>query len=77
MEIMKHNGGQHYGIPHVKKKHLEMLMQGALPISLECHMDLYNQTVQFVYYVVMLVVLAFSIKSSCSVGSCLLCLFFH
>jgi hypothetical protein len=75
MEIMKHNGGQHYGIPHVKKKHLEM--QGALPISLECHMDLYNQTVQFVYYVVMLVVLAFSIKSSCSVGSCLLCLFSH
>jgi hypothetical protein len=46
MEIMKHNGGQHYNIPHMKKKHLEM--QGILPISLKCPRGLYNQAVQFV-----------------------------
>ena len=47
MEIMKHNGGQHYDIPHMKKKHLEM--QGALPISLKCPVDLYNEAVQFLH----------------------------
>ena len=48
MEIMKHNGGQHYyDIPLMKKKHLEM--QGALPFSLKCPMDLYNQVVQFLH----------------------------
>lgn len=46
MEILKHNGGQHYNIPHMKKKHLEL--QGVLPISLQCPLALYNQAVQFV-----------------------------
>jgi hypothetical protein len=46
MEIMKHNGGQHYNIPHMKKKTLEQ--QGILPISLVCTPALYNQAVQFV-----------------------------
>jgi hypothetical protein len=46
MEIMKQNGGQHYNIPHMKKKHLEMT--GDLPISYECLMDIYNQALEFV-----------------------------
>jgi hypothetical protein len=47
MEIIKHNGGQHYNIPHMKKKHLEMI--GELPITLKCPMDLYIKAVQFVH----------------------------
>ena len=46
MEIMKHNGGQYYNIPHMKKKTMEM--QGVLPTSLRCPIELYNQAVQFV-----------------------------
>jgi len=45
MEIMKHNGGQHYNIPHTKKKTLEM--QGDLPTGFQCPTELYNQAVQF------------------------------
>ena len=45
-EIMKHKGGQHYDIPHMKKKHLEM--KGEPPITLQCPMELYIQSVQFV-----------------------------
>lgn len=45
LEILKHNGGQHYNIPHVKKKHLEL--QGDLLTSLQCPMDLYNQALDF------------------------------
>jgi hypothetical protein len=47
MEIMKHNGGQHYNIPHMKKIHLERI--GELPITLKCPMDLYIKVVQFVH----------------------------
>lgn len=46
LEIMKHNGGQHYNIPHTKKKTLEM--QGALPTSFHCPIELYNQACQFI-----------------------------
>jgi hypothetical protein len=46
MEIMKHNGGQHYNIPHMKKKTLEM--QGRLPTTLSCAQQLYFQALQFV-----------------------------
>jgi len=46
MEIMKHNGGQHYNIPHMKKKTLEL--QGRLPITLKCPLQLHNQAMQFV-----------------------------
>ena len=45
MEIMKHNGGQYYNIPHMKKT---MEMKGVLPTSLRCPIELYNQAVQFV-----------------------------
>ena len=38
MEIMKHNGGQHYNIPHMKKKTLEL--QGCLPTTLSCPLQL-------------------------------------
>lgn len=41
MEIMRHNGGQHYNIPHMKKKTLEL--QGCLPITLKCSLHLQNQ----------------------------------
>jgi hypothetical protein len=47
MEIMKHKGGQHYNIPHMKKMHLERI--GELPINLKCPMDLYIKDVQFVH----------------------------
>ncbi|CAL4949559.1 unnamed protein product [Urochloa decumbens] len=46
MEIMKHNGGQHYNIPHMKKKTLER--QGRLPITLKCPLHLHNQAMQFI-----------------------------
>ncbi|CAL5001422.1 unnamed protein product [Urochloa decumbens] len=46
MEIMKHNGGQHYNIPHMKKKTLER--QGRLPITLKCPLQLHNQAMQFI-----------------------------
>jgi hypothetical protein len=45
LEIMKHNGGQFYNIPHTRKKTLEM--QGDLPISFQCPIDIYNQALQF------------------------------
>jgi len=38
MEIMKHNGGQHYNIPNMKKKTLEL--QGRLPITLNFPLQL-------------------------------------
>jgi len=46
MEIMKHNGGQHYNIPHMKKKTLEL--QGRLPTTPSCPLQLHNQAMQFV-----------------------------
>ena len=46
MEIMKHNGGQHYNIPHMKKKTLEL--QGRLPTTLSCPLQLHSQAMQFV-----------------------------
>ena len=46
LEIMKHNGGQFYNIPHTRKKTLEM--QGALPTSFQCPIDIYNQALEFV-----------------------------
>lgn len=46
MEVMKQNGGQYYDIPHMRKKALEL--QGTLPTSLECDIDLYNQALAFV-----------------------------
>jgi hypothetical protein len=46
MEIMKHNGGQHYNVPHMKKKTLEL--QGRLPITLKCSLQLQNQAELFV-----------------------------
>ncbi|CAM0144787.1 unnamed protein product [Urochloa decumbens] len=46
MEIMKHNGGQHYNVPHMKKKTLER--QGRLPITLKCPLQLRNQAMQFI-----------------------------
>jgi hypothetical protein len=46
MEIMKHNGGQHYNIPHMNKKTLEL--QGRLPTTLSCPLQLHNQAMQFV-----------------------------
>ena len=46
MEIMKHNGGQHCNIPHMKKKTLEL--QGRLPTTLSCPSQLHNQAMQFV-----------------------------
>jgi hypothetical protein len=45
MGIMKHNGGQHYNIPHMKKT---LEMQGCLPTSLSCSQQLYSQALQFV-----------------------------
>jgi hypothetical protein len=47
MEIMKHKGGQHYNILHMKKIHLERI--GELPITLKCPMDLYIKDIQFVH----------------------------
>ncbi|XP_021306339.1 uncharacterized protein LOC110431559, partial [Sorghum bicolor] len=46
MEIMKHNGGQHYNIPHMKKRTLEL--QGRLPITLKCPLQLHSQAMEFV-----------------------------
>lgn len=46
IEIMKQNGGQHYNIPHMKKKTLEL--QGRLPVTLKCSLQLHNQAMQFV-----------------------------
>lgn len=45
MEIMKHNGGQHYNIPQMKKT---MELQGCLPITLKSPLQLHNQAMQFI-----------------------------
>ncbi|KAG8069617.1 hypothetical protein GUJ93_ZPchr0006g43129 [Zizania palustris] len=45
MEVMKTNGGHNYDVPHMKKKRLEM--EGRLPTTLECTVDIYNKALQF------------------------------
>ena len=45
-EIMLAKGGQHYAIPHMKKRSLER--NGQLPIRLQCDKQIYLDAVDFI-----------------------------